>query len=423
MNLHEYQGKELLRQFSVGVPAGGVASSAEQAKAVAQSIGGDEWFVKAQVLAGARASGHFKNAPASDGGVRHCKGEQAVFDHSNAMLGEVLFTIQTGIDGATVHQVYIEQHIEVAGESYVALLVDRRSGCISLLTSPDGGAFLEQNAASNPDSVTTWPINLVSGLSQDTAAAAALSLGFSGEAASNCVAALSHLYQLFIEKDCTLIEINPLANDHQGNFCALDATIKIDDNALFRQPELNALRDTRDLRDGELDALKFGYNYFKLDGDIGCVTSGAGMAMATIDTIKLYGGKPANFLDVPPVAEVDQFVEGLQLVLSDPAAKVMLVNIFGGGILQCDLVAKAILVALGKHKNTIPVVVRLAGSNAAEGLKLLRDSDMNFDFADDMIKAAQMAVATAEDDAQAGKNKVRASWWDRVRFSRNSDKN
>lgn len=422
MNLHEYQGKELLGQFSINVPAGGVASNAEQARQVAQSIGGEAWFVKAQVLAGARASGHFKNAPASEGGVRHCSSVQNVFDHAQSMLGEVLFTIQTGIDGATVHQVFIEEQIEVAGESYVALLVDRRSGCISLLTSPDGGAFLEQNAASNPDSITTWPINPESGLDQETAVAAALSLGFTGDEATNCIDVFSRLYQLFIKKDCTLIEINPLANDRNGKFCALDATIKIDDNALFRQPELNALRDTRDLREGELDALRFGYNYFKLDGDIGCVTSGAGMAMATIDTIKLYGGAPANFLDVPPVAEVDQFVEGLQLVLSDPSVKVMLVNIFGGGILRCDLVAKAIIAALELNKRKIPVVVRLAGSNSTEGLSLLQESGITFDLAEDMIKAAQIAVATAADDAQSGKNKVRASWWDRVRFSRNSDK-
>ncbi len=422
MNLHEYQGKQLLKQFAIAVPAGEVASSAKQAKEIAQSLGGEGWFVKAQVMAGARATGHFKNAPASDGGVRHCKEPQAVFDHTTAMLGEVLFTIQTGIDGATVHQVYVEQQIEVAGESYVALLVDRRSGCISLLTSPDGGSFLEQNAASNPESITTWPINPVSGLDTNMATEAAISLGFNGDAVAGCALVLTRLYQLFIEKDCTLIEINPLANDQHGNFCALDATIKIDDNALFRQPELNALRDTRDLRDGELDALKFGYNYFKLDGDIGCVTSGAGMAMATIDTIKLYGGKPANFLDVPPVAEVDQFVEGLQLVLSDPSVKVMLVNIFGGGILRCDLVAKAILVALSTNQKKIPVVVRLAGSNAKEGLSLLRDSGIKFEIADDMIIASQIAVETAENDAQSGSNKVRASWWDWVRFSRRGEK-
>lgn len=416
MNLHEYQGKDLLRQYGIEVPCGAVASSAEEAVAAARAAGAGPWYIKAQVLAGGRASGHFKHAPGSEGGVRRCDSLEQVKQHAEDMLGQVLFTVQTGIDGVTVHQVYIENAIDVSAEVYVALLVDRRSSCVALMTSRSGGAFIEQSYASDPESLAIWVLDIDVGLDAETARGAAESLGFDGERIDLCADALTSMYQLFVEKDCSLIEINPLAISTDGQVCALDATVKIDDNALRRQPQLAQLRDTRDLRDGELDALRHGFNYFKLDGDIGIVASGASMAMATLDTVKLYAGEPANFLDIPPVADTPRFIAAIKLVLSDPSVKTVLVNVFGGGVMRCDDVVTALLQARAETDSRLPVVVRLAGTRSELAAQMLAEQAADIVVASDMVEAARISVeSVASTPAPSPDRAVRASWWERVR--------
>ena len=419
MNLHEYQAKALLQQGGLPVPEGQVAATEADALQVASSLGGSSWYVKAQVLAGARAMGHFENSPGSEGGIRRCDSLQTVAEISRGMLGQVLFTVQTGSGGAVVREVYIEAAVDVAMESYLAVMVEQ-SGTIILLTSAAGGACIEQQSADRPESLNRWEINSDCEADADTLVAIADSFGYPSAARAACIALLQNLLQTFKKNDCTMIEINPLVVDREDQLFALDATIAIDDNALYRQPMLRDLRDTRGLQSGERAALNHGFNYFKLDGDIGCMTSGAGMAMATMDTIKNAGGSPANFLDVPPTAEVDQFVEGLCIVLADDSVKVVLVNIFGGGILRCDDVADAIILALEKTKYRKSVVVRLAGANSESGLQKLTATEYRVLQADDMLECAKSAVQLAN-DAQSGStaanspySKPLLKWWKKL---------
>ena len=397
MNLHEYQAKALLQQGGLPVPNGRVAATDTVAREAASALGGSNWYVKAQVLAGARALGHFENSPGSEGGVRRCDSLSSVAEISRGMLGQVLFTVQTGSSGAVVREVYVEEAVEVARESYLAVMVEQ-SGTIVLLTSAVGGVCIEQQSAGRPETLNRWAIGSDCVADTDTLAAVADSFGYPSATHAACVALLQNLLQTFKQNDCTMIEINPLVVDRNDQLFALDATIAIDDNALYRQPLLCDLRDTRGLQEGERAALNHGFNYFKLDGDIGCMTSGAGMAMATMDTIKNSGGSPANFLDVPPTAEVEQFVEGLCIVLADDSVKVVLVNIFGGGILRCDDVADAIILALEKSNYRKCIVVRLAGANSEHGLQKLEATEYQVIQADNMLECAKIAVQRAYDE-------------------------
>ncbi len=399
MNLHEYQAKALLQQAGLPVPKGRVAATELSAREAANAIGGNNWYVKAQVLAGARAAGHFANSPGSEGGIRLCESPQSVGTVSGEMLGQTLFTVQTGPGGAVVNEVYIEEKIDAAVESYLAILVDQ-SGVIVVLTSAVGGVSIEQQSSAKPDTLNRWPIASDCVADVDTLASIVDSFGYPLAVRAACIDLLQNLLQSFKKNDCTMIEINPLVVDRNDQLYALDANIALDDNALYRQPLLRDLRDTRGLQAGELAALNHGFNYFHLDGDIGCMTSGAGMAMATMDAIKNAGGSPANFLDVPPTAEVNQFVEGLSIVLADDSVNVVLVNIFGGGILRCDDVADAIILALEKTQYKKSVLVRLAGANSQSGLQKLALSPYKILQAYDMLACARKAVELSSDGGQ-----------------------
>jgi len=413
MNLHEYQGKLLLREHGVAVPPGGIASSADEAVAAAELCGSGPWYIKAQILSGARATGHFSHAPASGGGVRLCDTLDQVRQHAADMLGQVLYTVQTGSGGLPVRQVFVEKAVDVTREVYAALMIDRRSSCISLLTSADGGTQIEDALGGDNSALHAQEIDIETGIDDQTARDAASHLALSEAEHPAFAAALQSLYQMFIDLDCSLIEINPLAITTSGEVCALDATVTIDDNALYRQPALAELRDTRDLSSGELEALRNRFNYFKLDGDIGIVASGASMAMAMLDSVKLHGGDPANFLDIPPVADAQQFNAALNLVLNDSAVSVVLVNVFGGGVMRCDDVARALVKALRDCSRQVPVVARLAGTESALGHELLAAEATGITVAVDMVDAARISVETISslNNRDAGKAK---SWWRRV---------
>lgn len=415
MNLHEYQGKALLRQYGVAVPTGAVAASADDAVAAAEQCGSGPWYIKAQILAGGRATGHFSHAPASGGGVRICDTLQQVREHAGQMLGQVLYTVQTGGGGFTVHQVYVERAVDVRREVYAALMIDRRNGALSLITSPQGGSQIEQ---SDDKSLLHGELDIDIGIDDQSIRAAADALDFDDAERRVFADALRSLFRLFVERDCSLIEINPLALTTAGEVCALDATLKIDDNALYRQPQLAQQRDTRDLSAGELEALHNRFNYFKLDGDIGIVASGASMAMATLDAVKQHGGDPANFLDIPPVADERQFAAALTLVLTDPAVKVVLVNVFGGGVMRCDDVARALLQTLRETGCQVPIVARLAGSESQTGLQLLAAEAPDMLFAADMVEAARIGVQSV---ASAKPGPARPGWWSRIRRAASSE--
>lgn len=411
MNLHEYQGKALLRQYGVAVPNGAVASTADEAVAAAEQCGTGPWYIKAQILAGGRATGHFSHAPASGGGVRLCETLQQVQRHADEMLGQVLYTVQTGGGGIMVHQVYVEKAVDVRREVYAALLIDRRAGCISLMTSPQGGSQIEQF---DDNSMLIGELDIDQGLDDRSMRQASDALEFDDAEHRVFAASLQSLYRMFVERDCSLIEINPLAVTNDGEVCALDATVKIDDNALYRQPELAQQRDTRDLSDGELEALRNRFNYFKLDGNIGIVASGASMAMATLDSVKQHGGDPANFLDIPPVADERQFAAALKLVLADPTVKAVLVNVFGGGVMRCDDVARALLQTLRETDCQVPIVVRLAGSESQTGLQLLASEAPAMLIAADMVEAARIGVEAVARQSQQSEQPS-GGWWSRLR--------
>ncbi len=414
MNLHEYQGKALLRQYGVAVPPGTVASTVDEAVTAAQTCGSGPWYIKAQILAGGRATGHFSHAPASGGGVRLCDTLQQVRLHAKEMLGQVLYTVQTGGGGIPVHQVYVEKAVDVTREVYAALLIDRRNSCISLVTAPEGGSQIEQSYSDDNNQLCTTELDIESGLDDESIRSASAVLDFSEAESTAFAAALRSLYQMFIDLDCSLIEINPLAVTTDGEVCALDATVKIDDNALYRQPALAQQRDTRDLSAGELEALNNRFNYFALDGNIGIVASGASMAMATIDAVKLHGGDPANFLDIPPVADDQQFAAGLNLVLNDPTVEAVLVNVFGGGVMRCDDLARALLQAREAANCRVPIVVRLAGTKSVQALELLAAEAPDMIIAADMVEAARISVEAAALASQREKT-PETGWWSRLR--------
>jgi succinyl-CoA synthetase beta subunit len=412
MNLHEYQGKTLLREHGVAVPPGAVASSADEAVAAARLCGSGPWYIKAQILAGGRATGHFSHAPASGGGVRLCDTLAQVEQHAQDMLGKALYTVQTGSGGLTVRQVYVEKAIDVTREVYAALMIDRRSSGIALMTSADGGTQIEQAYGDDNSTLQAVEIDIDTGLDELTARKAAAALNLSDAESVAFTAAMQSLYRMFIDLDCSLIEINPLAITTSGEVCALDATVTIDDNALYRQQALAELRDTRDLSDGELEALRNRFNYFKLDGNIGIVASGASMAMATLDSVKLHGGDPANFLDIPPVADAQQFAAALNLVLNDPAVAVVLVNVFGGGVMRCDDVARALLQARADSGSRVPVVARLAGTKSTLGLEMLSAEASGITIAADILDAARISVDSASRNKLLKQNSD--SWWRKI---------
>ncbi len=379
MKVHEYQGKEILRKFNVAIPQGKVAFSVDEAVQAAQDIGGSVWVVKAQIHAGGRGKG---------GGVKVAKSIEEVRQHASQILGMTLVTHQTGPEGKLVKRLLIEQGVNIARELYVGVTLDRATSRNVVMASTEGGVEIEKVAEETPEKILKEFIDPATGFQDFQARNLAFGLGLTGDAFKNGVKFLKALYKAYDEMDCSLAEINPLVVTAEGGILALDAKINFDDNALFRHPELAGLRDLDEEDPLEVEASKSNLNYIKLDGNVGCMVNGAGLAMGTMDIIKLAGGEPANFLDVGGTANAQTVENGFKIILSDHHVKAVLINIFGG-IVRCDRVATGVVEAAKKVHINIPVVVRLAGTNADIAADILANSGMNFLVAKTLKEAAE----------------------------------
>jgi succinyl-CoA synthetase beta subunit len=396
MNIHEYQAKELLAKFGVPVPAGFAAMSVEEAVDAAKKLPGPLWVVKAQIHAGGRGKGKFKElGEEAKGGVRLAHSIDEVREHSAEMLGRTLVTVQTGPHGKQVQRLYITDGVDIQKEYYLALLVDRESGRIAIVASTEGGMDIEAVAHDAPERIETITIDPATGLMPHHGRAVAAALGLSGDLAKQAGKVLAKLYDAFIGTDASQIEINPLAVDDQGRLLVLDAKVGFDNNAEFRHPDLEALRDLSEEEASEIEASKYDLAYIKLDGNIGCMVNGAGLAMATMDIIKLEGGQPANFLDVGGGANREKVTAAFKIILSDPAVKGILVNIFGG-IMRCDIIAEGIVAAARDVDLEDPLVVRLEGTNVQQGKDILANSGLPIIAANDLGDAAKKIVAAVK---------------------------
>jgi succinyl-CoA synthetase beta subunit len=389
MNIHEYQAKELLARFGVALPAGAVAYTAAEAVAASRQLGGKLWAVKAQIHAGGRGKA---------GGVRLARSEDEVAAAARALIGQTLVTHQTGPDGRMVKRVYVEAGCDIARELYLALSVDRATGRITLVAAAEGGMEIEELAERAPDKILRIAIDPASGLSPFHGRRLAFGFGLPGSQAAAMVSLLGSLYRVFTALDASLIEINPLVVTGAGELLALDAKVGFDDNALFRHPDIEELRDEDEEDPIELEAGKHQLNYVKLDGNIGCMVNGAGLAMATMDIIKLYGGNPANFLDVGGGATKERVTVAFKLILSDPNVEAMLVNIFGG-IMRCDVIAEGVVAAAREVNLHVPLVVRLEGTNVDLGRRILSQSGLPLTAADNFEDAARKVVAATRENA------------------------
>ncbi|MBP7240698.1 ADP-forming succinate--CoA ligase subunit beta [Amaricoccus sp.] len=392
MNIHEYQAKQLLQEYGLPVSGGRVVQKADEAKSAASELDGPIWVVKAQIHAGGRGKGKFKEATAGEkGGVRITKSVSDAADEAQKMLGRTLVTHQTGAVGKVVNRVYIEDGSDIARELYLALLVDRGSSRVSFVCSTEGGMDIEEVAAKTPEKILTFTVDPASGISGFHGRKVAFALGLEGKQVKQCVDMIGKLYKLFVEKDAEMVEINPLIVTTAGDLKCLDAKMGFDGNALYRQPEIMKLRDETEEDPKELAASKFDLNYIALDGEIGCMVNGAGLAMATMDIIKLYGSEPANFLDVGGGATKEKVTEAFKIITSDPNVKGILVNIFGG-IMRCDIIAEGVIAAVKETGLKVPLVVRLEGTNVELGKKIIRESGLNVIAADDLSDAAEKIV-------------------------------
>jgi succinyl-CoA synthetase beta subunit len=391
MNIHEYQAKSLLKEFGVAVPRGGVAFSAKEADGVAKDLGGPVWVVKSQIHAGGRGAGRFSDDPKGKGGVRLAKSRDEVKSHVDAMLGHVLVTKQTGPAGKEVRRLYIEEGCDIARELYLALLLDRATSRITIVASTEGGMEIEEVAARTPEKIIRVAIDPITGISGFHARKIAFALGLQGKQVSSAVKLLTGLYRAFVELDASLIEVNPLVVTGSGEVIALDAKMNFDDNALFRHPKLAEMRDESEEDPAEIEASAHELNYVKLDGNIGCMVNGAGLAMATMDIIKLYGGEPANFLDVGGNANKERVTAAFKIILSDPNVRGILVNIFGG-IMRCDIIAEGVVAAAKELSLKAPLVVRLEGTNVELGKKIMAQSGLTIISADNLADAAEKIV-------------------------------
>lgn len=385
MKIHEYQAKAILSRYAISVPAGIACFSVEEAILAAEKLGGDKWVVKAQIYAGGRGKA---------GGVKLAKSIVEVRQFSEAMLFAPLVTHQTGPQGQIVRRLYIEQGIDISHEYYVALVVDRASQCVSLIASDAGGMDIEGVAASTPEKIHKTQIDPLEGLNLQDAERVVRQINLPESCRSAAVSMLGALYQAFDENDISLLEINPLIVTPDNRLIALDAKMNFDDNALFRHPEIVALRDLDEDDPLEVEAARHGLSYIPLDGDIGCLVNGAGLAMATMDIIKLYGGNPANFLDVGGGATVEKVTEAFKLMLRNPDLQAILVNIFGG-IMRCDVIADGVVSAVREVKLAVPLIVRLEGTNVELGKKILADSGLTIIAGSNMADAARKAVDAA----------------------------
>jgi succinyl-CoA synthetase beta subunit len=399
MNIHEYQAKELLAKYGVPVPAGRAALSIDEAVEAAKQLPGPLYVVKSQIHAGGRGKGRFKELGAdAKGGVRLANSIDEVRAHADEMLGKTLVTIQTGPEGKQVQRLYITDGVDIEKEFYLALLVDRGSGRIAIVASTEGGMDIEAVAHDTPEKIETITIDPATGLMPHHGRLVAAALDLSGDLAKQASNVLGRLYDAFLATDASQIEINPLAITGDGRLMVLDAKVGFDSNAMFRHKELAELRDLSEEDPMEIEASKHDLAYIKLDGDIGCMVNGAGLAMATMDIIKLNGAFPANFLDVGGGASKEKVTAAFKIILSDPAVKGILVNIFGG-IMRCDIIAEGIIAAAREVNLSVPLVVRLEGTNVEQGKAILADSGLPIIAAHDLGDAARKIVARVKEAA------------------------
>lgn len=389
MNIHEYQAKQLLGTFGVPVPRGQVAFSADEAVKAAEALGGPVWVVKAQIHAGGRGKG---------GGVKVVKSVDEVRAEATRMLGMTLVTHQTGPEGKEVGRVYIEEGSDIARELYLSALVDRATSRISFIASTEGGMDIEEVAEKTPEKIITVSVDPASGISGHHGRQIAFALGLEGAQVKQATKLIADLYRAVVEKDMSLLEINPLVVTGDGDLICLDAKVNFDSNALYRQPDVVELRDLAEEDPAEIEASKYDLSYIKLDGQIGCMVNGAGLAMATMDIIKLYGSEPANFLDVGGGATKEKVTEAFKIILSDDNVEGILVNIFGG-IMRCDIIAEGVIAAAKELSLDVPLVVRLEGTNVEQGKEMMANSGLPIIPADNLNDAAEKIVAAVKEAA------------------------
>ena len=398
MNIHEYQAKQLLAKYGVAVPKGFVAYTADEAEKAAQQLPGPVWVVKSQIHAGGRGAGRFADDPSGKGGVRVVKSVADVRSNAAAMLGKVLVTKQTGPAGTEVKRLYVEEGCDIQRELYLSMLVDRASGRITVVASTEGGMEIEEVAHKTPEKIAKVAIDPVTGLQGHHARRIAFALGLKDKQVGTAVKFLSAMYKAFVELDASIVEINPLVVTGAGDVIALDAKMNFDDNALFRHKDVAELRDLDEEDPMEVEAAKHELNYVKLDGNIGCMVNGAVLAMATLDIIKLYGGEPANFLDVGGGATKERVTAAFKLILSDPNVEGILVNIFGG-IMRCDVIAEGVVAAAREVALNVPLVVRLEGTNVELGKKIMKQSGLPIVSGDNLADAAEKIVKAVKEAA------------------------
>ena len=398
MNIHEYQAKDLLKRYGVAVPEGYVAWTPDEAVAAAHKLPGPVYVVKSQIHAGGRGAGRFTDDPNGKGGVRLARSFEDVRAAAEAMLSHTLVTKQTGPNGRTVHRVYVEAGSDIDRELYLSLLVDRDSGRVTVVASTEGGMDIEEIAEHQPDKIQHVAIDPAAGISGFHARRLAYALGLTGNQIAAFSRFLPGLYRIFTELDCSIVEINPLVVTKSGDVVALDAKMAFDDTALFRHPELEKLHDESEEDPKELEAAKYNLNYVALDGNIGCLVNGAGLAMATMDIIKLFGMAPANFLDVGGGATKERVTAAFKIILSDPNVEGVLVNIFGG-IMRCDVIAEGVVAAAHEVSLSVPLVVRLEGTNVELGKDILARSNLPIIAADNLADAAQKIVTAVKEAA------------------------
>jgi succinyl-CoA synthetase beta subunit len=396
MNIHEYQGKAVLKEFGVPVSAGRAIMSADEAEAAARELGGPVWVVKSQIHAGGRGKGKFNEAAAGDkGGVRLAKSIDEVKEYARQMLGNTLVTAQTGPAGKQVNRLYIEEGADIASEFYVSALVDRDTGRVAFVVSTEGGMDIEAVAHDTPEKIHTFAVDPATGVMPHHGRIVAKALGLSGDLGKQAADLIAKLYEAFVAKDMAMLEINPLIVTKDGKLRCLDAKISFDSNALYRHKDMMELRDLTEEDDKEIEASKYDLAYIALDGTIGCMVNGAGLAMATLDIIKLYGEEPANFLDVGGGATEEKVTAAFKIITADPQVKGILVNIFGG-IMKCDVIAAGVVAAVKTVGLQVPLVVRLEGTNVEQGKQIIRSSGLNVIPADDLDDAAQKIVTAVK---------------------------
>ncbi len=398
MNIHEYQGKELLKHYGVTVLDGYVAWTPEEAEEAARKLPGPIYVVKSQIHAGGRGAGRFTDDPDGKGGVRLAKSPEEARAAAEAMIGHVLVTKQTGEAGKRVNRVYVEAGCDIKRELYLSLLIDRSTARVTIMASTEGGMEIEEVAEHHPEKILRVAVDPASGMSDFYARRLAFSLGLTGKQVGTFGRFLASMYKAFLALDCAIVEVNPLVVTGAGEIVALDAKVSFDDNALYRHPDIEKLRDESEEDPKELEAAKYSLNYVTLDGTIGCMVNGAGLAMATMDIIKLYGGSPANFLDVGGGATKERVTAAFKIILSDPNVEGILVNIFGG-IMRCDVIAEGVVAAAREVSLNVPLVVRLEGTNVELGEDIMAKSGLPIISADNLADAAEKVVKAVKEAA------------------------